>query len=180
MFKDEGIDAVVLTHNIDQPFISYVESKNENVKFLRIDADISDTFKEEAGDEDLTAMTETLSQVFKKALNKESLNIKVEKLKNSEISSMITISEESRRMQDMMRMYNMSADMFLNEGQTLILNSNNTLVQHVLAHTDDEGTDLICMQLYDLAKLAHTTLSPEEMTAFITRSNDILKMLASK
>ncbi len=181
MFKNEGIDAVILTHNIDQPFITNMESKNENLKFKRIDADLSDSFKEETSKDELKDMTEKLSKTFKDALGKENLTVNVEKLKDASISSMITLSEESRRMQDMMKMYGMAGmdpNMFGAEGQTLVLNANNDLVKYVAEHTDDENTKIICEQLYDLAMLSHAPLSPEQMTGFIARSNKIMELLA--
>ena len=181
MFKNEGIDAVILTHNIDQPFITNMESKNENLKFKRIDADLSDSFKEETSEDELKDMTEKLSKTFKDALGKENLTVNVEKLKDASISSMITLSEESRRMQDMMKMYGMGGmdpNMFGAEGQTLVLNANNDLVKYVAEHADGENTKLICEQLYDLAMLSHAPLSPEQMTGFIARSNKIMELLA--
>ena len=181
MFKNEGIDAVILTHNIDQPFITNMESKNENLKFKRIDADLSDSFKEETSKDALKDMTEKLSKTFKDALGKENLTVNVEKLKDASISSMITLSEESRRMQDMMKMYGMAGmdpNMFGAEGQTLVLNANNDLVKYVAEHTDGENTKIICEQLYDLAMLSHAPLSPEQMTGFIARSNKIMELLA--
>ena len=152
--KNEGIDAVILTHNIDQPFITNMESKNENLKFKRIDADLSDSFKEETSKDELKDMTEKLSKTFKDALGNENLTVSVEKLKDASISSMITLSEESRRMQDMMKMYGMAGmdpNMFGAEGQTLVLNANNDLVKYVAEHADGENTKIICEQLYDLA-----------------------------
>ena len=181
MFKKEGIDAVILTHNIDQPFITNMESKNENLKFKRIDADLSDSFKEETSKDELKDMTEKLSKTFKDALGKENLTVNVEKLKDASISSMITLSEESRRMQDMMKMYGMAGmdpNMFGAEGQTLVLNANNDLVKYVAEHADGENTKIICEQLYDLAMLSHAPLSPEQMTGFIARSNKIMELLA--
>ena len=181
MFKNEGIDAVILTHNIDQPFITNMESKNENLKFKRIDADLSDSFKEETSKDELKDMTEKLSKTFKDALGKENLTVNVEKLKDASISSMITLSEESRRMHDMMKMYGMAGmdpNMFGAEGQTLVLNANNDLVKYVAEHTDGENTKIICEQLYDLAMLSHAPLSPEQMTGFIARSNKIMELLA--
>ncbi len=185
MFKAEGLDAVILPHNIDSPFIGHLEQKNENLKFLRIDADLNDTFKEEVKEDDeaFKADTETLTGIFRKALNNDKLEIKVEKLKNENVSSMLTVSEESRRMQDMMKMYNMygmDPSMFGGAGETLILNANNKLVQYVLGHGDGELTGKICEQLYDLALLSHGTLSPERMTGFIARSNEIMLMMADK
>ena len=180
MFKEEGIDAVILTHNIDQPFVTHLEGKNENLKFQRIDADLSDSFKEETNEDELKELTETLSDVFKKALNNDKLNIKVEKLKNASISSMITLSEQDRRMQDMMKMYNMygmDPSMFGANGQTLVLNANNDLVKYIVDHKDGENTPVFCEQLYDLALLSHAPLTPEQMTNFIA-SNKIMELLA--
>ena len=179
MFREQGQDAVIMKHNIDSPFISHVEQLKENVRFLRIDADINESVKEE----DAAALeeeTKTLSELFKKVLNKENLTVKVEKLKNENVSSMMTVSEESRRMQEMMKMYNMyGMDPSMFGGQeTLILNANNKLVQYVLENGDTENTNVICEQLYDLAVLSHRQLTPEEMTKFVTRSNDIMMMLA--
>lgn len=180
MFREEGLDAVILKHNIDTAFISHVEQKNEDVKFQRIDADLTENFKEETQEEELKETTETLTDLFRKTLGKEKLEVKVEKLKNENISSMMTLSEESRRMQDMMKMYNMygmDPGMFGN-GETLVLNANNKLVQYLAGHRDSENAGMICEQLYDLALMSHKQLSPDEMTKFIARSNDILMMLA--
>lgn len=179
MFREEGQDAVIMKHNIDSPFISHVEQIKENVRFLRIDADINDSVKED----DAAALeeeTKTLSELFKKVLNKENLTVKVEKLKNENVSSMMTVSEESRRMQEMMKMYNMyGMDPSMFGGQeTLILNANNKLVQYVLDNGDTDNTKVICEQLYDLAVLSHRQLTPEEMTKFVARSNNIMMMLA--
>ena len=182
MFKAEGMDAVILTHNIDSPFITQLEQRNENVKFQRIDADLTDTFKQEvAADEEETfkANVETLTDIFRKALGKEQLDVKVEKLKNESVASMMTLSEESRRMQEMMKMYGMpgmDAGMFGSD-VTLVLNANHPLVQYVLNHKDGENTTLFCKQLYDLALLGNKPLNPEEMTAFINRSNEIMMLL---
>ena len=183
MFKEAGLDAVILPHSIDSPFIGHLEQKNEGLKFLRIDADLNDTFKEEVKEDDevFKKNAETLTAVFKKALGNDKLEIKVEKLKNEGIASMLTVSEESRRMQDMMKMYNMygmDPSMFGGAGETLVLNANNKLVQYVMEHGDEENTSKICEQLYDLALLSHGTLSPERMTNFISRSNEIMMMLA--
>ena len=178
MFKEQGMDAVILKHNIDTAFITHVEQKHEDVKFQRIDADLTEDFKEDGTD--LKEMTEELTATFKKALNNEQLDVKVEKLKNENISSMMTLSEESRRMQDMMKMYGMDANMFGGaNGATLVLNANHPLVKYVAEHRDDEtNVPLICQQLYDLAMMAHKQLSPDEMTQFIARSNQILLALA--
>ena len=182
MFKEAGLDAVILPHAIDAPFISHLEQKNEGVKFLRIDADVNDTFKDggeldEAAKEQEKNDAETLSEVFKKAVGNDKLEVKVERLKNEELASMITVSEESRRMQDMMKMYSVyggGADLFP-ASETLVLNANNSLVKYVLANKDGEKTAVLCEQLYDLAKLAHGSLSPERMTKFIARSSELMK-----
>ncbi len=180
MFREAGLDAVILKHNIDNAFISHMEQLNEHIRFQRIDADVTETVKEEVNEEELKETTDTLTEVFRKALGKENLTVRVEKLKNANISSMITLSEESRRMQEMMKMYNMygmDPSMFGGE-ETLILNAGNKLVQYVAANRDSENVPMICEQLYDLAMLAHKPLSPDEMTKFITRSNEILMLLA--
>ncbi len=178
MFKEEGMDAVFLEHNIDNPYITHLEAKNENVKFLRIDADLSDNFVGEALSEEQTKeYTDKLSEVFKKATGKEKLNLKVESLKNANISSMLTLSEDSRRMADMMRAYSMDGmnpDLFGDQGETLVLNANNKLVKYVLANPEGAQTKDVCCQLYDLAVLANKPLAPEAMTAFVERSNRIL------
>ncbi len=184
MFREEKLNAVILTHNIDNPFITHEEQKHENVKFLRIDADVNEIFKEEVKEEDKEALenqTKTLTDVFRKALGNDKLEVKVEKLKNESVSSMITVAEETRRMQEMMKMYNMygmDPSMFGGTGEVLVLNANNSLVKYVLEHTDGEKTPVICEQLYDLALLSHGTLSPERMTKFIARSNQIMTELA--
>ena len=185
MFKKEGLDAVILPHSIDSPFIGHLEQKNEGLKFLRIDADLNSTFKEEVKDDDeeFKKTSETLTETFKKALGNDKLEIKVEKLKDESISSMLTVSEETRRMQDMMKMYNMygmDPSMFGGAGETLVLNANNKLVQYVLNHGEGENTNKICEQLYELALLAHGSLSPERMTGFVARTNEIMMMLAEK
>ena len=184
MFKAAKMDAVILTHNIDQPFISQLESKNEGIKFQRIDADLTDTFKSRTSkkaEEEMKGQAEAIAKIMKKALKKDKLEVKVEKLKNKKISSMITLSEESRRMQDMMKMYAMNGmgmgDM-AEEGETLILNANHPLVQYVIGHQEDEHVGMICEQLYDLAKLQHAPLKPEDMTKFVNRSNEIMMLLA--
>lgn len=181
LFKEENMDAVLLTHNIDTPFITHLESRNNDVKFLRIDADLSDNFKEETGEDELKETTETLTELFKKALQKETLTVTAMKLKNPEISSMITSSEEGRRMQEMMKMYGMMGmepAMFGGaSNETLVLNVNNQLVQYVLNNKEGEYTSLICEQLYDLATLANHPLDAAAMTKFIARSNQILSII---
>ncbi|EGG80885.1 hypothetical protein HMPREF9477_01921 [Lachnospiraceae bacterium 2_1_46FAA] len=183
MFKKEGMDAVLLTHNIDSAFISQLEQRNENVKFQRIDADLTEGLKEEVSEEDakvLEEKKETLTEVFRKALSNDKLSVKVEKLKHENVAAMVTLSEESRRMQEMMRMYNMygmDPSMFGTD-VTLVLNANHPLVQYVLENKDGEHTQMFCQQLYDLAMLSNKPLNPEEMTAFINRSNEIMMLLA--
>ena len=180
MFREAGMDAVILKHNIDSAFITHMEQLNDKIHFQRIDADVTDTFKEEVNAEELKETTDTLTALFRKALNKENLTVQVEKLKNENVSSMITLSEESRRMQEMMKMYGMygmDPSMF-GGNETLILNAGNKLVQYVAANKDSEHVPMICEQLYDLAMIAHKQLSPEEMTRFIARSNEILMLLA--
>ena len=181
MFKAAKMDAVILNHNIDQPFVSQLEAKNEGIKFQRIDADLTDVFKSKTSkkaEKEMEEQAENVARLMKKVLKKDAIKVKIEKLKNKKISSMITLSEESRRMQDMMKMYSMQGlDMggFGKEGETLILNASHPLVQYVLEHQDGENVQMICEQLYDLAKLAHGSLSPERMTKFIARSSEIMK-----
>ena len=181
MFKKAKMDAVILNHNIDQPFISQLEAKNEGIKFMRIDADVTDTFKGKTSkkeQEEIEAATENISKVFKKAIKKDKIAIKLEKLKNKKVASMITLSEESRRMQDMMKMYGMG-DMggMEREGETLVLNYNHPLVKRMMEGSG-KNEQLICEQLYDLARLQHAPLEAEEMSRFIQRSNELLSMLA--
>ena len=185
MFKEEGIDAVIMPAAIDNPFISHVEQKHEGLKFLRIDTDLNASFKEEVKEDDeaFKKTSEELTEVFKKALNNDKLDIKVEKMKNASVASMITVSEETRRMQDMMKMYSMGGmDMsaFGATGETLVLNANHPLVKYVLDNKEGENTAKICEQLYDLASLAHGQLSPERMTRFVNRSNDIMMIMAGQ
>lgn len=180
LFKEQGIDAVILKHNIDSAFITHLERQDDTIKFERIDADVNADMKEEVSEEDLKEEKETLTDVFHKALNNDKLEVKVEKLKNASVSSMIVLSEETRRMQDMMKMYNMygmDPNMFGGPA-TLVLNANNELVQYIFNHKDSEHVPMICEQLYDLAMLSHKPLAPEEMTKFITRSNKIMMLLA--
>ena len=180
LFKEQGIDAVILKHNIDSAFITHLERQDDTIKFERIDADVNADMKEEVSEEDLKEEKETLTDVFHKALNNDKLEVKVEKLKNASASSMIVLSEETRRMQDMMKMYNMygmDPNMFGGPA-TLVLNANNELVQYIFNHKDSEHVPMMCEQLYDLAMLSHKPLAPEEMTKFITRSNKIMMLLA--
>lgn len=183
MFKAAKMDAVILTHNIDQPFVSQLEAKNEGIKFQRIDADLTDIFKAKTSkkaEKEMEEQAEEIAKLMKKVLKKDQIKVKIEKLKNKKISSMITLSEESRRMQDMMKMYSMPGmDMgnFGKEGETLILNANHPLVEYVLEHQDGENVKMICEQLYDLALLQQAPLEPEAMTKFVARSNEIMMML---
>ncbi len=169
-----------LLHNIDQPFVSALEAGDDDVKFQRIDADLTDAFKEEGDEEKLKEDTETLKELFRKATGKDQLEVKVEKLKNDKVSSMITLSEEARRMQDMMKMYSangMGGMELPDVGQTLVLNANNDLVQYLLANKDGEHSDMFCKQLYDLAMISHQPLQADKMTEFINRSNEIMMLL---
>ena len=183
MFKAAKMDAVMLTHNIDQPFVSQLEAKNEGIKFQRIDADLTDVFKSKTSkkaEKEMEEQAEAVAKLMKKVLKKDAIKVKIEKLKNKKISSMITLSEETRRMQDMMKMYSMPGmDMgaFGKEGETLILNANHPLVQYVLDNQEGENVKMICEQLYDLALLQQAPLEPEAMTKFVARSNDIMMLL---
>lgn len=186
MFKDHGMEAVILEHNIDQPFISQMEMRNEGVKFIRIDSDLTDTMKdtsETSNEEDNKKLTESLEKIFREALNNNELKVNLENLKSEEISGMILLSEESRRMQEMSKMYGMyglDANMFKSD-EALMLNKKNELVKYIMSHHDDEAekdtVKLFCEQIYDLAMLSHKPLSPDAMTAFISRSNLVLKKL---
>ena len=183
MFKENGLNAVILEHKIDQPFINRLEAKNEDIRFERIDSGVNASVKGELSEEEAKELTESLSTLFKKVLGKENLEVKAESFKNEEISAVITVSEETRRMQEMMRMYSMGAmegeDPFAG-GETLVLNTGNSLVKYLLSHkenTEDEKTVLICEQLYDLARISNKPLSAGDMTKFINRSNKVLKII---
>ena len=182
MFKAQGQDAVILTHNIDSPFVTYLEQKHENVKFSRIDSDVHESMKADVAEEDKEAFqktTDSLVEIFRKELGNDSLDVKVENLKDDSVASMAVLSEESRRMEEMMRMYGMGgmdAGMFGSKA-TLILNANHPLVKFVVEHKRSKNVSIICKQLYDLAMLAHKPLNPEEMTAFVQRSNEIMLLL---
>ena len=185
MFKAAKMDAVMLTDRIDQPFISQLEAKNEGIHFARIDADLTDAFKAKTSkktQEELNAQAEKVEKLVQKALKNDKIKVKIEKLKNKKVSSVLTVSEESRRMQDMMKMYGggMDMSMFGTEGETLVLNANHPLVTYITEHEDDANTKMICEQLYDLAKLQNAPLSPEAMTKFVARSNDIMLLLAKQ
>ena len=182
MFKAAKMDAVMLTERIDQPFISQLEAKNEGIHFARIDADLTEAFKAKTGkkaQEELNAQAEKVEKLVQKALKNDKIKVKIEKLKNKKVSSVLTVSEESRRMQDMMKMYGagMDTDMFAGEGETLVLNANHPLVSYVTEHEEDDNTKMICEQLYDLAKIQNAPLSPDAMTKFVARSNDIMLLL---
>ncbi len=182
MFKEQGQDAVILTHNIDSAFITYLEQRNEDVRFRRIDAEVHDSLKDEVDEsdkEEFQKLTDELVELFRKELNNEKLEVKVEKLKDDSIASMAVLSEQSRRMEEMMRMYSMGGgmDMGLGGQATLVLNANHPLVKFVTENKEDTHTSMICKQLYDLAMIAHKPLNPEEMTAFVQRSNEIMMLL---
>ena len=182
MFKEQGQQAVVLNHNIDTAFVTYMEQQNEDIKFQRIDADVLDALKEEVSEEEkenFQKTTDSLVEIFRKELNNDKLEVKVENLKDENVASMAVLSEESRRMQEMMKMYGMAGmDPAMFGGQaTLILNANHPLVKFVVEHKRSKSVPIICKQLYDLAMLAHKPLNPEEMTAFVQRSNEIMMLL---
>lgn len=179
LFREQGMDAVILDHNIDSSFITQLERRNDKYKFMRIDADVTDTLAEETNEDELKDDTETLKEIFSKALNNDKLTIQVQKLKNADTPSIITLSEEGRRMQDMMKMYamgGMDASMFGGD-YTLTLNYNNALVQYILKNKDSEYVPMFCEQLYDLAMISNQPLAPEAMTKFMKRSNDIMLLL---
>ena len=186
MFKQAKMDAVVLPDQIDQPFINQLERKNEGVRFQRIDADLTDTFRartSKKAQEEMKAQAEELQKLVREALKNDRLTVKVEKLKNKKVSSVLTISEESRRMQEMMKMYaanGMDMGAFGGEGETLVLNASHPLVEYVIAHKDEKDNTnekLICEQLYDLAKLQNGPLDADDMTRFVNRSNEIMVAL---
>ena len=185
MFKAQGQDAIILTHNIDSAFITYLEQKHQDVQFLRIDADVHDSLKDEVAEdekEEFQKTTDTLVEIFRKELNNDKLEVKVEKLKDDKVASMAVLSEQDRRMAEMMRMYGMSGmdpSMFGSKA-TLVLNANHPLVKYLAEHKDGENTSIICKQLYDLAMLANKPLNPEEMTAFVQRSNEIMMLLTKE
>ncbi len=184
LFKEQGMDAVILDHNIDTSFISHLEQRNEDYKFLRIDADVTDSLKEEEGDgeESLKEEADTLSELFKKTLSNDKLTVKVERLKNENVASLITLSEEGRRMQDMMRMYSVGGvdeNMFAAD-VTLTLNANNALVSYLYENKDSENVPMFCEQLYDLAMLSNQRLSADAMGKFVERSNKIMMLLADQ
>jgi molecular chaperone HtpG len=187
MFKAAKMDAVYLTDNIDSPFVTQLENKNPGIRFARIDADLEDTFKTKTSkkaQKEMEEQADTIQKLMKKALKKDAITVKVEKLKNKKISSMITVSEQTRRMQDMMKMYStqgMDMGMFgQGEGETLILNANHPLVRYITENSEGDNVQMICEQLYDLALLQNAPLEPEAMTKFIARSNDIMMLLTKE
>ena len=181
LFKEQGMNAVILDHNIDTSFITQLEQRNEHYQFKRIDADLTDALKSD-DTEDLTEANTTLSELFKKTLNNDKLTVKVEALKNDEVASVLTLSEQGRRMQDMMKMYSMGGmggmdpNMFAAD-QTLTLNANNALVKYILENKDSEHVPMFAEQLYDLARISNQPLSVDDMTKFVKRSNDIMLLL---
>lgn len=183
MFKEQGMDAVILDHNIDSSFITQLERRNEKFKFMRIDADVTESLKEESSEEELKEETDALTETFRKAIGNDKLTIKVEKLKNENVSSIITLSEEGRRMQEMMKMYamggmgGMDSSMFGGD-VSLTLNANHALVKYIFENKDSEHVPTFCQQLYDLAMISNQPLAPEAMTKFIARSNEIMMLLA--
>ena len=182
MFKAQGQDAIILTHNIDSAFVTYLEQKHQDLEFLRIDADVHESLKDEVAEdekEDFQKTADSLVEIFRKELNNDKLNVKVEKLKDDKVASMAVLSEQERRMAEMMRMYGMNGmdpSMFGTQA-TLVLNANHPLVQFLVEHKRSRNVPIICKQLYDLAMLAHKPLNPEEMTAFVQRSNEIMMLL---
>ena len=182
MFKTQGQDAIILSHNIDAAFITYLEEKHSDIQFLRIDADVHDSLKDEVGEDEKESFQKTadsLVEIFRKELNNDKLDVKVEKLKDDKVAAMAVLSEHSRRMGEMMKMYGMAGmdpSLYGNE-VTLVLNANHPLVQFVTEHKRSKNVPIICRQLYDLAMLAHKPLNPEEMTAFVQRSNEIMMLL---
>lgn len=183
MFKEQGMDAVILDHNIDSSFITQLERRNEKFKFMRIDADVTESLKEESSEEELKEETDALTETFRKAIGNDKLTVKVEKLKNENVSSIITLSEEGRRMQEMMKMYamggmgGMDSSMFGGD-VSLTLNANHALVKYIFENKDSEHVPIFCQQLYDLAMISNQPLAPEAMTKFIARSNEIMMLLA--
>ena len=185
MFRAAKMDAVILPERIDQPFISQLEAKNEGIHFARIDADLTDAFKSKTGkkaQEELKAQGEKIEKLMRKALKNDKIKVSVEKLKNKKVSAVLTVSEETRRMQDMMKMYGggMDMGMFGAEGETLVLNAGHPLVAYITEHEDDRSAKMICEQLYDLAKIQNAPLSPDAMTKFVARSNEIMLLLTKE
>ena len=189
MFRENGMQAFVLSHNIDQPFISQLEAKNEGIHFERIDANVQDALRadDEAAESEEQAKEngEKITKIVQKALDDDKLKVQLETLKDANVSSMLTLNEQTRRMNDMMKMYSMNGmnfgmDKMTKEGQTLILNAVHPLVKYVMEHEEGENTKLICEQLYDLAVLQNEPLTGDEMAKFVTRSNQIMMLLTEE
>jgi molecular chaperone HtpG len=189
MFRENGMQAFVLSHNIDQPFISQLEAKNEGIHFERIDANVQDALRadDEAAESEEQAKEngEKITKIVQKALDDDKLKVQLETLKDANVSSMLTVNEQTRRMNDMMKMYSMNGmdfgmDKMTKEGQTLILNAVHPLVKYVMEHEEGENTKLICEQLYDLAVLQNEPLTGDEMAKFVTRSNQIMMLLTEE
>lgn len=182
MFKDNNMDAVILDTKLDNPYMSTLEMYNQGISFVRIDSDLSDTLKDSSKEEN-KELNESLETLFKDNLNKgDNLKIKVENLKATDISGVIQLSEQARRMEEMAKMYGMNMPFgAMPADETLILNGNNNVVKLLLKVKDDENkkeeTNIICNQIYDLATMSHKHLDMNSMTNFIERSNKILEML---
>ncbi|MCI1727696.1 MAG: molecular chaperone HtpG [Lachnospiraceae bacterium] len=178
MFRNRKKDAVILKQNIDSPFITQLEQRNQNLRFARIDSELDEAFKgkKAVAKEDQDSLTE----IFRKNLEKDKLKIEVENMKDKDVAAIMTLSEDSRRMQDMMKMYGMQGandpSMFGGE-ETLILNAEHPLVKFVLEHRKSQSVPVICKQLYDLAMISHKPLSQKEMEEFVKRSNEIMMLL---
>ncbi|MCD8239179.1 MAG: molecular chaperone HtpG [Clostridiales bacterium] len=177
MFKENDLEAVVLDNQIDVPYVNYMEMYNEGVQFLRIDSDINEVLKSGDADKDTA---EKLEKLFKDVLGKESLTVKVEKLKADNVSAMIELSEQSRRMMEMSKLYGFGSDMPMAE--TLILNADNNVIKLLLSldENDKENIELVVKQVYDLAAMSHRPLSAEELTDFLDRSNKVLALACEK
>jgi molecular chaperone HtpG len=180
LFKDNGMEAVILDTRLDVPFVNFMESYSGGVTFARIDSSVTDMLK---SDDEETLDTATLEALFKEKLGNNELKIKVQKLKTSDVSAMIEESEQARRMQEMSVMYGMS-NLAMPSDETLVLNTGSNIVKLLLDIKDDASksaeTELLCKQIYDLAMMSHKPLTNEAMTEFIARSNKIMEMLAEK
>lgn len=181
MFKEAKKEAVVLPHNIDMPFIQSLEAKMKDVRFIRIDGELSEELAGEEVNETEKENFDKLVQRAKDYLSQDKIDIEVKNLKNDSLASLLIISEESRRMEDMMKQYAMMGldpSMFGgNTDKTLVLNSSHSLVKKLLSAENKDNEKLIIEHLYDLAQLSNASLSPERMSAFIQRANSILAMI---
>ncbi len=188
MFRQAGMKAVVLKDNIDQPFLQQLESRNEGVKFLRIDADLTQAMKGKTSKKDqekFESIAAAVQKTLRKRLSKDKLEVKIQKLKNKKVSAVITLSEDSRRMQDMMKMYASGGmggmDMFpSDDGAILTLNAAHPLVKYIIDNEGSSKAELIEEQLYDLAMISNKQLSPDDMTRFVNRSNEIMLELTQE